>query len=116
MAEKKRSLTLATSVAIIISVSFIIFFIAGLSWKLFVSIGFLLLMIAPYIWSLLQNYQKQRILTLFNPENDPLGSGYHIIQSQIAIGSGGTFGKGWLRRVDETEIEALRLAGVYLQH
>ena len=80
--------------AIIISVSFIIFFIAGLSWKLFVSIGFLLLMIAPYIWSLLQNYQKQRILTLYNPENDPLGSGYHIIQSQIAVGSGGTLGKG----------------------
>ncbi len=83
--------------AIIISVSFIIFFIAGLSWKLFVSIGFLLLMIAPYIWSLLQNYQKQRILTLFNPENDPLGSGYHIIQSQIAVGSGGTLGKGWMK-------------------
>ena len=52
-------------------------------------------MITPYIWSLLKNYQKQRILTLFNPENDPLGSGYHIIQSQIAIGSGGFFGKGW---------------------
>ena len=45
----------------------------------------------------LKNYQKQRILTLFNPENDPLGSGYHIIQSQIAIGSGGTFGKGWMK-------------------
>ena len=45
----------------------------------------------------LKEYQKQRILTLFNPENDPLGSGYHIIQSQIAIGSGGTFGKGWTK-------------------
>ena len=56
-----------------------------------------MLMIAPYLWSLLKNYQKQRILTLFNPENDPLGSGYHIIQSQIAIGSGGVLGKGWMK-------------------
>ena len=55
------------------------------------------MIIAPYLWNSLKNYQKQRILTLFNPENDPLGSGYHIIQSQIAIGSGGTFGKGWMK-------------------
>merc|ERR1711991_200314 len=81
--------------AIILFICFLIFFIAGLSWKFFASIGFLMLMIAPYLWSLLKNYQKQRILTLFNPENDPLGSGYHIIQSQIAVGSGGIFGKGW---------------------
>ena len=60
-----------------------------------IGIGFLT--IAPYLWNSLKNYQKQRILTLFNPENDPLGSGYHIIQSQIAIGSGGTFGKGWMK-------------------
>ena len=83
--------------AIILFVCFLIFFIAGLSWKFFASIGFLMLMITPYLWSLLKNYQKQRILTLFNPENDPLGSGYHIIQSQIAIGSGGIFGKGWMK-------------------
>ena len=83
--------------AIILFICFLIFFIAGLSWKFFASIGFLMLMIAPYLWSLLKNYQKQRILTLFNPENDPLGSGYHIIQSQIAIGSGGVFGKGWMK-------------------
>ena len=83
--------------AIILFICFLIFFIAGLSWKFFASIGFVMLMIAPYLWSLLKNYQKQRILTLFNPENDPLGSGYHIIQSQIAIGSGGVFGKGWMK-------------------
>ena len=80
---------------IILLFCFFIFYIAGLSWKFFGLIISTMLMITPYIWSLLKNYQKQRILTLFNPENDPLGSGYHIIQSQIAIGSGGFFGKGW---------------------
>ena len=83
--------------AIVLLISFIIFYISGLSWKFFTTIGFGFLIITPYLWSLLKNYQKQRILTLFNPENDPLGSGYHIIQSQIAIGSGGTFGKGWMK-------------------
>ena len=61
-----------------------------------------MLMITPYIWSLLKNYQKQRILTLFNPENDPLGSGYHIIQSQIAIGSGGFLVKDGERELSLT--------------
>ena len=81
----------------ILFISFLIFFISGLSWKFFGLIGIGFLTIAPYLWNSLKNYQKQRILTLFNPENDPLGSGYHIIQSQIAIGSGGTFGKGWMK-------------------
>jgi len=49
----------------------------------------------PLVWSLLHEYQRQRILTLLDPQSDPLGAGYHIIQSQIAIGSGGVFGKGW---------------------
>jgi rod shape determining protein RodA len=82
---------------LILFVSLIIFFMSGISWKLFAIFGTLSLTIAPYLWNGLKDYQKQRILTLFNPENDPLGSGYHIIQSQIAIGSGGTFGKGWLK-------------------
>ena len=47
-------------------------------------------------WSMLHDYQKQRVLTFMDPQNDPLGAGYHIIQSQIAIGSGGVFGKGWM--------------------
>ncbi|MCK5385612.1 MAG: rod shape-determining protein RodA, partial [Gammaproteobacteria bacterium] len=52
---------------------------------------------APIFWNyLLHDYQRQRILTFINPETDPLGSGYHIIQSTIAIGSGGLYGKGWL--------------------
>lgn len=49
----------------------------------------------PFLWHILHDYQKQRILTLFNPERDPLGAGYHIIQSKIALGSGGLFGKVW---------------------
>lgn len=51
----------------------------------------------PFIWSLLKDYQKQRILTFLNPDQDPLGAGYHIIQSKIAIGSGMIFGKGYLQ-------------------
>ncbi len=77
--------------------------IAG-SMTLFCGIGrrtLLLLVTAgavsiPLVWSLLKNYQKQRILTFLNPERDPLGTGYHIIQSKIAIGSGSVSGKGFL--------------------
>ncbi len=82
---------------LILFVSVVIFFVSGISWKFFASFGLISLVVTPYLWNGLKEYQKQRILTLFNPENDPLGSGYHIIQSQIAIGSGGTFGKGWLK-------------------
>jgi rod shape determining protein RodA len=53
-------------------------------------------LLAPFIWNLLHPYQQKRILTLFNPELDPLGAAYQIIQSQTAIGSGGIFGKGWM--------------------
>ncbi len=49
----------------------------------------------PLVWSVLHDYQRQRVLTLLDPQSDALGAGYHIIQSQIAIGSGGVFGKGW---------------------
>jgi rod shape determining protein RodA len=69
---------------------------AGLSWKLIVAFTAVGAASAPIGWSLMHDYQKQRVLTLLNPENDPLGSGYHIIQSKIAIGSGGLYGKGWL--------------------
>lgn len=73
-----------------------VIFLAGLSYRI---ILFVLLCIggaAPLFWHMMHDYQKQRIITLFNPEQDPLGTGYHIIQSKIAIGSGGAFGKGWL--------------------
>ena len=82
---------------LILFVSIVIFFISGINWKFFFSFGIISLIVTPYLWNGLKEYQRQRILTLFDPENDPLGSGYHIIQSQIAIGSGGTFGKGWLK-------------------
>lgn len=73
-----------------------VLFLAGLSWRLIAMISSLIALSAPFIWLLLHDYQKQRVLTFLNPEHDPLSTGYHIIQSKIAIGSGGFFGKGWL--------------------
>ncbi len=70
--------------------------LAGLSWYLIGTLITLGALCAPFIWYVLRDYQRQRVLTFLNPERDPLGSGYHIIQSKIAIGSGGLFGKGWL--------------------
>jgi rod shape determining protein RodA len=71
-------------------------FLAGLSWWIISSFIGLVSIGAPIIWYLMHDYQRQRVLTFLNPERDPLGAGYHIIQSKIAIGSGGLFGKGWL--------------------
>ena len=73
-----------------------VIFLAGIHLRIIVLLTALLSLSAPLLWQHLHGYQKQRILTLLNPEQDPLGSGYHIIQSKIAIGSGGTWGKGWL--------------------
>lgn len=73
-----------------------VIFLAGISFQILLSMGILIALTAPLIWHFMHDYQKQRIFTLLNPEHDPLGSGYHIIQSKIAIGSGGVFGKGWL--------------------
>ncbi len=73
----------------------LVLFLAGLSWRI---VGLLIAMaaaLAPLLWSQMLDYQKNRVLTLFDPESDPLGTGYHIIQSKIAIGSGGLYGKGW---------------------
>ncbi|HYW91724.1 MAG TPA: rod shape-determining protein RodA [Gammaproteobacteria bacterium] len=71
-------------------------FLAGLRWRYIWGLALSMAALAPVIWFHLRDYQKQRVLTFFNPEQDPLGAGYHIIQSKIAIGSGGLFGKGWL--------------------
>jgi rod shape determining protein RodA len=82
--------------ALMIGVSgFYLLYFAGLSWK--VIAGGVLLGSAslPLVWNLMHDYQRQRVLTLLDPAADPLGAGYHIIQSTIAIGSGGIFGKGW---------------------
>lgn len=87
---------LGTSVLVTCSGLFAIF-MSGVSWRLI--FGFLVAGIAftiPMWLFLMHDYQRQRVLTMFDPESDPLGSGYHIIQSKIAIGSGGSFGKGWL--------------------
>ncbi|WP_340678160.1 rod shape-determining protein RodA [Paraglaciecola sp.] len=72
-------------------------FLAGMSWRFISLVAICTSAFTPIMWIfLMKDYQKQRVLTFLNPETDPLGSGYHIIQSQIAIGSGGLHGKGWL--------------------
>jgi rod shape determining protein RodA len=73
-----------------------VIFLAGISLRLVLASGAIALATLPLLWSFMKPYQQQRVLTLLNPEQDPLGAGYHIIQSKIAIGSGGGFGKGWL--------------------
>ncbi len=73
-----------------------ILFVAGVSWKLITGFSLTAALSTPVLWYFMHDYQKQRVLTLLDPEKDPLGSGYHIIQSKIAIGSGGLYGKGWL--------------------
>ncbi|MQY51830.1 rod shape-determining protein RodA [Rhodocyclus tenuis] len=75
---------------------FYVIFFAGLPWKVIGAIIAAASAAAPFLWSHLHDYQRKRILTLFDPSADPLGAGYHIIQSTIAIGSGGVVGKGWL--------------------
>ncbi len=70
--------------------------LAGLSWRLIALLLGLLIFFTPIAWYLMHDYQQQRVLTFLDPNRDPLGAGYHIIQSKIAIGSGGFFGKGWL--------------------
>ncbi len=73
-----------------------VLFISGIRWKFIMVFVALCGLCAPILWHFMHDYQRRRVLTLFNPEQDPLGAGYHIIQSMIAIGSGGIYGKGWL--------------------
>ena len=82
---------------LIASSGIFVLLLAGLRWRIIFSVLVLLAAAAPVVWNyLLRDYQQQRVLTFLSPEKDPLGAGYHIIQSTIAIGSGGTYGKGWL--------------------
>ncbi|MGF1547508.1 MAG: rod shape-determining protein RodA [Thiotrichales bacterium] len=74
----------------------IVVFFAGVRWRSMFAAAALTAAAVPVLWHFLHDYQRQRVLTFFAPESDPLGAGYHIIQSKIAIGSGGVFGKGWL--------------------
>ena len=74
-----------------------IFFVVGVRlWK-FGLVAVLFLAAMPVVWNVLRPYQQQRILTFFDPESDPLGAGYHILQAKIALGSGGVFGKGYMQ-------------------
>lgn len=72
-------------------------FLAGVSWIYFASGIAAVLAILPIGWGFLHDYQRDRVLTFLNPEQDPLGAGYHIMQSKIAFGSGGVFGKGYMQ-------------------
>jgi rod shape determining protein RodA len=73
-----------------------VIFLAGLSWKILVGLTAAAMASVPLVWPVMHDYQRQRILTLLDPSQDPLGAGYHTIQATIALGSGGFFGKGWL--------------------
>lgn len=81
---------------LVTAAGFYVIFLAGLSWKVLVGLTAAGLASLPLAWSVMHGYQRKRILTLLDPTTDPLGAGYHIIQSTIAVGSGGLSGKGWL--------------------
>ena len=74
-----------------------VMFAAGIDWRLFAGSGVLVLASMPFVWMGMKPYQKQRVLTFMNPESDPLGSGYHIAQAKIAMGSGGISGRGFMQ-------------------
>jgi rod shape determining protein RodA len=91
---KQPNLGTATILCI---VGAVMFFFAGVRLRIFITLGLLGLAALPVAWHFMHDYQKQRVLTFLNPEADPLGAGYNIMQSMIAIGSGGLFGKGYLQ-------------------
>lgn len=83
--------------AIVVAMAgFFVLLLAGIRWRLIGVFTGILILFSPIFWHFMHDYQKNRVLTFLNPERDPLGSGYHIIQSKIAIGSGGFWGKGWM--------------------
>jgi len=86
---------LGTAILILLS-GIVVTWLAGVRWKIFAYFSLASIVLAPVAISFLKPYQKSRILTFLNPDSDPLGAGYQIIQSKIAIGSGGLFGKGFL--------------------
>lgn len=88
---------LGTSLLVVASGVFVVFF-AGISWRVLLAFGGLVSVAVPLMWVfVMREYQKQRVLTLLDPESDPLGAGWNIIQSKTAIGSGGWSGKGWMQ-------------------
>ncbi len=86
---------LGTAVMIAAAGVFVLY-MGGLSWRWLLVLGLILTAATPLVWFNLHEYQQERVLTFLNPGRDPAGAGYHIIQSTIAVGSGGLFGKGWL--------------------
>jgi rod shape determining protein RodA len=90
-----RQPDLGTAVLVAAAGFYVIFF-AGVGWKILATLGVLGLASLAPLWGMLHDYQRKRILTLIDPTQDPLGAGYHTIQSTIAVGSGGLTGKGWL--------------------
>lgn len=92
-----RQPDLGTSLLVGMAGIFVVFF-AGISWKLIAAFAAMVSVSAPLMWFfVMREYQKQRVLTLLDPQSDPLGAGWNIIQSKTAIGSGGIDGKGWLQ-------------------
>ncbi len=85
---------LGTSI-LIAAAGALVILLAGLRLRVILVVGAALMAALPVLWQYMEDYQRQRVLTLLNPSSDPLGAGYNIIQSKIAIGSGGLFGRGW---------------------
>jgi rod shape determining protein RodA len=82
--------------ALVAAAGFYVIFFAGISWRILIGVAVLFAVSLYPLWNHMRDYQKKRVLTLLDPTTDPLGAGYHIIQSTIAVGSGGLAGKGWL--------------------
>lgn len=85
---------------------FYVLFLAGLSWRVIIGLAIAGLASGPFVWHAMHDYQRQRIMMLFDPSQDPLGKGYHTIQGMIAVGSGGMLGKGYLNGT-QTHLEFL---------
>jgi len=82
---------------LVVAAGFCVIFLAGLSWKAIAVLAAAGAAMLPVAWSMLHDYQRERVMTLIDPTSDPLGKGFHILQSVIAIGSGGVTGKGWMQ-------------------
>ena len=83
--------------ALVLSAGVFVLFFAGLPWKWIAASVAAALALLPVAWTLMHDYQRERVLTLLDPMQDPLGKGFHTLQAMIAIGSGGLFGKGWMQ-------------------
>jgi rod shape determining protein RodA len=91
-----RQPDLGTAILVLAAGAYVIF-LAGLHWRVIAALAITTVASAPLLWMVMKDYQRQRILTLIDPSSDPLGKGFHIIQSTIAVGSGGLWGKGYMQ-------------------